>query len=356
MSLETSGRAVRIAAAEARHILLSIAFEDLEVPLDRLIVRDGTIRDPLTGRHTTYWALFGGQRFGRRITGLGQPKSPQVYEVVGQPAKRLDLPAKVTGSPSFVHDLDLPGMLHARVVRPPNYAARLVSVDTETASHLPGVVQIVRDGSFLAVVAERESQAIDAMSALQASSVWEGQPDFPPPQTLYDHLLSQPAKSFLVVNGTSTDDPIPPVISPAEATHTLTAAYYRPYQMHASLGPSAAVAQFVGGKLTIWVHSQGVFPIRSAIAPVLGVDVQDIRVIQTEGSGCYGHNGADDAALDAALLARNLEEAPVSVRWMRSDELIWEPYGPAMVMKLQASLSPNNDVIDWNHDVWSIRI
>ena len=123
--------------------------------------------------------------------------------------------------------------------------------------------------------------------------------------------------------------------------------------MHASLGPSAAVAQFVDGKLTIWVHSQGVYPIRTAIAPVLGMQEDDIRVIQTEGSGCYGHNGADDAALDAALLAQKFEGAPVSVKWMRADELTWEPYGPAMVMKLQASLGADGEVLDWNHDVWS---
>jgi CO/xanthine dehydrogenase Mo-binding subunit len=123
--------------------------------------------------------------------------------------------------------------------------------------------------------------------------------------------------------------------------------------MHASLGPSAAAAQFVDGKLTIWVHSQGVYPIRTAIAPILGMLEEDIRVIQTEGSGCYGHNGADDAALDAALLAQKLDGVPVSVKWMRPDELAWEPYGPAMVMKLQASLGSDGQVLDWNHDVWS---
>jgi CO/xanthine dehydrogenase Mo-binding subunit/aerobic-type carbon monoxide dehydrogenase small subunit (CoxS/CutS family) len=353
MSLQSSGTAIRFAAAEARQILLSIAFEELEAPLERLTVQDGTITDPVTGRSTTYWMLFGGQRFAREFSGIGQPKSPDIHQIVGTPAKRLDLHEKVTGQPMYVHDLGLPGMLHARVVRPPHYAARLVSADIETARKMPDVVDVVRDGSFLAVIARKESQAINASEALQATAKWEGQHDFPPANALYDRLLSSPAESFLVVDGTSTDDLIPPVAAPSDAAHTIQASYYRPYQMHASLGPSAAVAQFINGVLTIWVHSQGVYPIRTAIAPVLGLQEEDIRVIQTEGSGCYGHNGADDAALDAALLALKFEGTPVSVKWMRADELTWEPYGPAMVMKMQASLSHEGQVLDWNHDVWS---
>ncbi len=353
MSLETSGRAIRWAAAEARQILLSIAFEELEAPLERLTVLDGSITDPATGRSTTYWAFFGGELFGRRIIGLGRPKSPESYEIVGTAVKRLDLREKVTGNPVYVHDLDLPGLLHARVVRPPNYAARLVSADLEAARQMPGVAQVVQDGSFLAVIAEREDQAINALHALQSSAVWEGQPDFPPAQELYNHLLNAPAESFLVVDGTTTEGPIPSIAAPSGAAQTLTATFFRPYQMHASLGPSAAVAQYSDGKLTIWLHSQGVYPIRVALAPVVGLREEDIRVIQVEGSGCYGHNGADDAALDASLLALKMEGVPISVKWMRADELTWEPYGPAMVMQLQASLSPEGEVLDWNHDVWS---
>jgi CO/xanthine dehydrogenase Mo-binding subunit len=353
MSLETSGRAIRIAAAEARYILLSIAYEELEAPLERLKVEDGTISDPFSGRSTTYWDLYGGQRFAHQITGIGKTKLADSLKIVGQPAGRLDLGAKVTGAPVYVHDLELPEMRHARVVRPPNYAARLVSADIEAVQQMSGVVKVVKDGSFLGVVAEREDQAIQAMEALHACAVWEGEPGFPPQQSIYDHLLNGPARSFLVVDGTSTDDPIPPISEPDEAVRTLNATYYRPYQMHASLGPSAAVGLYVGGKLTIWVHSQGVYPIRSAIAPVLGLEESDIRVIQTEGSGCYGHNGADDAALDAALLAREFEGVPVSLKWMRRDELTWEPYGPAMVIKMQASLGDDTEIIDWNHDVYS---
>ena len=167
MSLETSGRCYPSGRCRSAPILLSIAYEELEAPLERLTVQDGTITDPTTGRSTTYWELFGGQRFGREISGVGQPKSPETYQIVGTSVKRLDLPEEVTGQPMYVHDLDFPSLLHARVVRPPHYAARLVSADIETTRHLPGVVRVVQDGSFLAVVAEHEEQAINALEILQ---------------------------------------------------------------------------------------------------------------------------------------------------------------------------------------------
>lgn len=352
-SLESSGRAVRLVTAEIKQILLTIAYEELEAPLERLTVRDGAITDPVTGGSTTYWELYGGQRFGRKYKGLGRPKPPGSFEIVGTAARRVDLLGKVTGAPVYVHDLDLPGMLHARVLRPPHYSARLVYADLEPVRRMPGVRQVVRDGSYLAVITEREDQAIDALGALRSGAVWEGEAHFPPASALYEHLLHAPAESFLVVNGTSTDEPIPPIAAPESAGLTLSAAYYRPYQMHASLGPSAAVAQYMGGKLTIWAHSQGVYPIRAAIAPIVGMEEEDIHVIHVEGPGCYGHNGADDAALDAAILACKFEGAPISVQWMRADEHTWEPYGPAMVVKLQASVDSAGDVLDWNHDVWS---
>jgi len=353
MSLETSGNAIRYAAAEARQLLLAIAFEELEVPRERLIVKDGTISDPQTGRSITYWDIFGGQQFGRQVTGLVQPKKPDQHTLVGQAAKNLDLLDKVTGNPCFVHDLDFPGMVHARVVRPPHYAARLVSVDAEAVKNLPGVLKIVRDGSFLAVITAREEQAVAAMEALGSAAQWGGEPDFPLQEDLFDHLLSQPAQSYLVVDGTPVEDPIPPVEPPAMAAHTLTATYYRPYQMHASLGPSAAVAHMESGKLTVWAHSQGVYPLRASIAHALRITEDLVRVIHMQGPGCYGHNGADDAALDAALLARALPGQPVSLKWMREDEHTWEPYGPAMAMKMHASLDVSGRIIAWNHDVWS---
>ncbi len=355
MSMETSGNAIRFAAAEAHYILLSLAFEQLEAatPALQLEVVDGTITDPAIGKQVTYWELMGGRRFGRQVTGRIQPKHADAYQVVGQPEKRIDLLNKVTGSASFVHDMDLPGMVHARVVRPPNYHARLISVDEGTVRQMPGVIKVIRDGSFLAVISEREEQAIWAMDALRENAVWEHGTTLPSQLNLYDHLLNQPAQSALVVDGALIDDPIPSVHAPTEAVQTLTAAYLRPYHMHASLGPSAAAAQWADGQLTVWSHTQGVYYLQAAIARVLQVDTSVVRVIHVEGAGCYGHNGADDAALDAALLARAVPERPVLLKWMRADEHGWEPYGSAMAMQMQGSLDAEGTVIDWNHDVWS---
>jgi CO/xanthine dehydrogenase Mo-binding subunit/aerobic-type carbon monoxide dehydrogenase small subunit (CoxS/CutS family) len=353
MSLETTGNALRWAAAEARHRLLAIAYEELEVPLERLVVADGLISDPVTGRSVTYWDLFDGQKFACQVTGAVPPKRPAAHTLVGQPAQRLDLPAKVTGAATFVHDLDLPGMVHGRVVRPPHARARLLSVAAAAVAHMPGVLKVVQDGSFLAVIAGREEQAIQASVALRESAVWQGEAGLAPPETLYEHLFSQPDQPFLVVAGVVVDDPMPAIVTPPAAAHTLSATYSRPYQMHAALGPSAAVAWLAGGKLTLWVHSQGVFPPRAAIAHVLGLAEEDIHVMHRDGSGCYGHNGADDVILDAALLARALPEVPISLKWMRADEHGWEPYAPAMRVQMQASLNAAGEVIDWNHDVWS---
>jgi CO/xanthine dehydrogenase Mo-binding subunit len=352
MSLETSGNAIRYAAAEVRQIALSVAHEELEAPIERLTVTDGTIADPATGRSVTYWDLFAGRRFGRQVRGAGQPKGPDAYRIVGRPAARLDLLAKVIGRAHYVHDLDLPGMVHGRVVRPPNYGARLVSLDEGAVRQMPGVLQVVRDGSYLAVVAEREEQAVQAMERLREAATWEPGAPLPAQEALFDDLLSQPDQAFLVVDGRPVDDPIPPIETPDQAAHTLAATYYRPYHMHASLGPSAAVAQLIDGQLTVWTHSQGVYPLRAALAQVLGMPEEEIRAIHVDGPGCYGHNGADDVALDAALLARALPGRPVSLKWTRGDEHAWEPYGPATVIAMQASLDVDGEVIDWNHDVW----
>lgn len=355
MSVQVSGASVRVAAAEARHLLLLQAFEHLEAqtPADALQISDGTITDPATGRQVTYWQLMGGKRFGHQITGIGQPKSPDAHQLVGQPEKRIDLLGKVTGGPSYVHDMALPGMLHARVVRPPSYHARLVSVDLESIRQMPGVVEVVRDGSFLAVIAEREEQAIRAREALLANAEWNYQADLPAHMSVYDTLLSLPEQPALIVDGAPVDDPIPAIEAPPEAVQTLSATYLRPFHMHASLGPSAAVAHWQGDLVTVWSHTQGAYLLQASMAPVLGIAPEQIRVIHVEGAGCYGHNGADDVGLDAALVARAVPGRPVMVKWMRDDEHSWEPYSSAMVLKMQASLDADGMVADWNHDVWS---
>jgi CO/xanthine dehydrogenase Mo-binding subunit len=331
---------------------LAVAHEELEAPVERLTVSDGTISDPATGRSVTYWELFGGKRFGLKVRGIGQPKGPEAYGIVGRAAGRLDMLAKVTGGVQFVHDLELPGMVHGRVVRPPGYGARLVAVDAEAVERMAGVMRVVRDGSFLGAVAEREEQAVAAMEALCKSATWEDETALPDQEGLMAHLLGAPDQPALVVDGAPVEGAVPPIERPAGAAQTLAATYFRPYHMHAALGPSAAVAQLVEGKLTVWTHSQGVYPLRAALAQVLGMAEGEIHAIHMDGPGCFGHNGADDAALDAALLARAVPGRPVALKWTRADEHTWEPYGAATVIQMQASLDEEGQVLDWNHDVW----
>jgi CO/xanthine dehydrogenase Mo-binding subunit len=352
MSLETSGNAVRYAAAEARHLLLREAHELLEAPLERLTVSDGTVTDPCTGRSITYWEMYGGRRFEGSVTGAIRPKGATEYKVVGRAQPRTDLVAKVVGEGVFVHDMELPGMVHGRIARPPGYDARLRSVDRSAAEGMRGVIRVVRDGSFLGVVAEREEQAVAAVEVLRESAIWQDDTDLPPQETLVEYMLRQPQQAYLLVDGKPTPCPVPPGEAPPEAVQTLSATYYRPYHAHASLGPSAALALLDGGMLTVWTHSQGVYPVRAALAHALEMPVEDVRCIHVDGPGSFGHNGADDAALDAALLARAVPGRPVSVKWSRADENAWEPYGPATVIQLQGSLDADRRVVDWNHDVW----
>jgi CO/xanthine dehydrogenase Mo-binding subunit len=351
-SMEESGAAMRQAAAEARHHLLELAAKQLGVAVEHLEIHDGTISAPGTDLHTTYWELFAGRKFGRAVTGDVAPKRPAEYRIVGKAADRIDLAGIVTGATRYVQDMTVPGMLYARVVRPPSPGARLESVD-ESRARRRGVVAVVRDGSFLGVVAEREEQAAKAAEALRAGARWSEPETLPARDELHAWLLAQPTRSYRVVDGVPIEGPVDPIAAPAGAARTLEATYTRPYHMHASIGPSAALAHWLDGALTVWSHSQGVSVLRRALAQALAVDAETIRVVHVAGPGCYGHNGADDAALDAALLARAVPGRAVRLQWTREDEHAWEPYGPAMVVKIQASLDDRGNLLDWNHDVYS---
>lgn len=355
-SLETSGVAIRSAAAAAREHLLSLAFEQLDslTPAAELRVMDGVITDEQSGRTTDYWELLAGKRFNRAVSADIPVKPVDAYKVVGSSAKRLDLLDKVSGGDSYVQDLAPPGMLHARVVRPPGYHARLLDFDRDAVLGMPGVVEVVRDGQFIAVVAEREEQALLAADQARERATWEYAADLPPASRTYRDLMSKPAQAQLVKDGLIVDDSIPAIQAPdGSAAMTRRATYTRPFQMHASLGPSAALALWQDGQLIFWSHTQVAFVLRGALAQALDIDEARIRVIHAEGAGCYGHNGADDVALDAALVARALPGRPISLKWTRWDEHAWEPYGSAMLLQLQASLSARGEIIDWNHDVYS---
>ncbi len=344
-SIENGGTALRMAAAEVRAILLDAAAKKLGTEANALTVAEGTI-SAADGRKVTYGELAGAIDLKREASAKTPPKPASAHKIVGRSVQRFDIPNKVTGGVAYVQDMRPAGMLHGRVVRPPRYGSKLESVDEAAAKAMPGVVAVMRDGSFLGVVAEREEQAIKARAALARSAKWTPGPQLPDPAKLYEHLLSLPADSKVV------NEKQAPALAATAGAKVLEATYHKPYTAHGSIGPSCALAEFKDGKMTVWTHSQGVFPLRAHLAPALGMKPQDIRCIHTEGSGCYGHNGADDVALDAALLARAAPGRPVRLQWMRDDEFAWEPFGPAMVMKAKASLADGR-IVDWNYDVWS---
>jgi nicotinate dehydrogenase subunit B len=344
LSIEQSGTALRFACAEARDLLVSAAATNLGVAAADLKVTDGTITAP-GGASVTYGDLAGTVDFKREASAKVAPKSGG-YTWVGKSVARRDIPVKFTGGAAYVQDVRLPGMVFGRVVRPPSPGAQLVSVDETRVKAMPGVVAVVRDGSFLAVAAAREEQAVRARDALKQSARWKETASLEPSgDALYKHLMAAPAPAQTVVDKTSA--------TAAAPVTSLEALYTRPYQAHASMGPSCAVAQWQDGKLTVWTHSQGVFPLRADLAKALAIDAKQIRCIHAEGAGCYGHNGADDVALDAALVARATSGKPVKLQWMRDDEFQWEPYGSAMVMKLSGGLDAQGNVVAWTHELWS---
>lgn len=343
-STADSGTAILNAAAQVRALLLQSAAEKLGLQASVLHVRgDGVIVAP-DGRTLGYGQAVSGLDLHRNAAPISPLLDPKRHKVIGTSFQRVDIPAKVTGGASYVQDMRLPGMVHARAVRAPSYGAKLIKADIETIEKMPGVVKVVRDGSYLAVVAEDEWQAIRAMRALMASAAWEETAVLPTPETIYDTLLKLPSQD--IVAGERHGNA-------GLAVKSLQARFTKPYLAHASIGPSCAIAHLDGGKLTVWTHAQGVFPLRGGLAELMGMKLSDVRCIHVPGSGCYGHNAADDVAADAALIARAVPGRPVRVQWMREQEQSCEPYGPAMVTSLKASLDASGRVVDWQHEIWS---
>ncbi|HUW37116.1 MAG TPA: molybdopterin cofactor-binding domain-containing protein, partial [Rhodocyclaceae bacterium] len=348
LSIQDSGAALRQACAQTRAIFLAAAAARWGVAAEALRIAAGKISCP-DGRHTGYWDLAGDPALEhpleREAGAMVTEKADADYRVVGRAAARLDLPDKVFGVPRFIHDLELPGMLHGRMLRPPSASAKLVSLDEAPVRGMSGVVGVVRDGSFLGVIADSGPRAERALSELARLAVWDSVPDLPDESSLPAWLKAQAADTGIVSTKGSTD--------PANVARTLKAAYAKPYLAHASIAPSCALARFDGERLSVWSHSQGIYNLRRDLALSLAIDEQDVVVQHVEGAGCYGHNGADDVALDAARLARAAPGRPVRVQWSRADELTWAPFGPAMAVELEADLDAADEVIGWRHTVWS---
>ncbi|MBB4186417.1 CO/xanthine dehydrogenase Mo-binding subunit [Sinorhizobium terangae] len=342
-SMQNSGTAIRNAAAQVRALLLAEAAKRFGTAPAELRAENKSVLAK-DGRSATYGELVSGQMLHVEAQPQSALKQPGTFRVMGKPLPRVDIPAKVTGRPAYVHDLRMDGMLHARVVRPPSPAATLTELDQGAAEGMPGVISVVRDGNFLAVVAEKEFQAVSAMRALAAAARWQERDTLPDQTTLPAVLqgLEREVGTVAEAGALSSNGKV------FEATYT------RPYQIHGSIGPSCAVAHMkADGTLDVWSHTQGVFPDRGAIAEMLAMPEEKVHVIHMEGSGCYGHNGADDAAGDAALIASKIPGKPVRVQWMREQEHSWEPYGPAMLMKVSATLDGQGKIASWAYDLWS---
>ncbi len=337
MSVADAGSAVRQACACARALFLAAARDVLG---GDVVVHDGTFTGP-GGRTTTYGALAARVDLDVDADLAAQPK-PAGDDAVD--LARLDLPDKVTGRPRYLADLVLPGQLWGRAVRPPSPAAALVAVDLDAArgSH---VVAVVRDGSFLGVVADDERAADLAADALRHAATWDERPTLPDEDDLASYLRAGPHTTFTV---DETGDP-----SAVRAARRVEASYSRPFLAHASIAPSCGLARWDDDGLHVWSHSQNVFGLRAAIAQALSLDAGRVVVEHVESAGAYGHNGADDAAFDAVLLARVVPGRPVQVRWTRKDELAWSPFGSAQLVDLAAALDDVGRIVGWECDVWS---
>jgi CO/xanthine dehydrogenase Mo-binding subunit len=343
LSVEHSGSALRYACAEARAIYLAAAAQRLGVAAQSLDVQDGAIVGP-GNLSTSYWELAEDNLLERDATAKIAPKPIAARRVAGTPAPRLDIPDKVFGKPRFLQDLMLPGMLHARVLRPPSPGATLSALDEAAAKHVPGIIAVVRDGSFAGVVAQTEEAAQAAVARLGKAATWTPGEALPDEAELRAWIKSQPVETT-PINAREGN-------GAASKVRTLRREYSRPFVAHASMAPSCAIAQWSDGRLHIWTHSQGVYNLRAELGLIFNLPPDDIIIEHVEGAGCYGQNGADDVGLEAALLARAAQGRPVSLLWSREDELAWAPFGAAQAIDLEADIDAQGEIVGWRHDVW----
>jgi nicotinate dehydrogenase subunit B len=341
MSIEIGGTSLRLACAQAREAMIKAAAPMLNVDAARIALDDGVILLDGAPSNLDYWKVAPMVDWHRAIDGSSALRKP--HRSIGKSTARADLPAKVTGR-GFIHDLEFPNMLHGRVLRPPSNGAHLQSLDLAKVERLPGVAKVWHSGDFVGVCCEREYQSIKALEALRASTKWS-EDESPIDQNWKASLPMFHSVDSEIEQGTRPEA-VGDVIR-------ISAVYSKPPIAHAAMGPSCAIAVFQKDELTVWTHSQGVYPLRAALAIALKMNEERITVIHKQGAGCYGHNGADDVALDAALLARQIPSHPVRVLWTREDELAWSPVGSPMVVKIDGAITPSGDIVDWSTEIWS---
>ncbi|PQA55707.1 xanthine dehydrogenase family protein molybdopterin-binding subunit [Siphonobacter curvatus] len=340
-SIENSAMAVRYAAAAARQKLLELAAKQWRKPVEELQFAAGTIR--WKNKQISWKELLNGKQLQDEVRGNVALKPKEEYQLVGKPMPRPEINRMVRAETWFIQDLRLPGMVHARMVRPPSYGARLEKLDeSNVRKQIPGIQKVVVQGSLVGVIATEEFQAMQAQWTLQESVRWTDVQPLPTGTALVSYLKSLPARIERVHEKGQPTGPT-----------TIKAQYFKPYLMHGSIGPSCALAWYQKGTLRVWSHSQGVFPLRETLHRLLKLPLDRIHVIGMAGSGCYGHNGADDVAAEAAWLAMAYPEHPIRLQWSRDEEHAWEPYGSAMILEAEARLSTTGRIEQWNYTLWS---
>lgn len=344
LSIQQSGRALRHACVEVRRRFLSAASERLGVDASLLDVNEGTISGPGNVR-TSYWELAGAVSLDHDATAHATAKAATGRVVAGHSVERIDIPDKVFARPRFIHDSTLPRLAHGRVLRPDISGAKLIALDEAAARAVPGLIAIASDGGFAGVVADSEAAAETALKALRKGATWSAGELLPDEDDLAGFLKNQPVET-IVIDSKAAD-------TTRKHAQTLRWQYTRPYIAHASIAPSCAMARWDGDRVHVWTHSQGVYLLRADLAIVLKLPVENIVVEHMEGAGCYGHNAADDVALDAVLLAKAAGGRLVRVQWSRHDEMSHAPFGAAMAIEIEADLDANNGIIGWRHAIWS---
>jgi CO/xanthine dehydrogenase Mo-binding subunit len=330
------------AAATAREALLNMAAKRFGEAVDQLTVTDGVITGK-SGRHTTYAELIENKRFHIALSSTAKRRSPEQWTVLGKPVASLDRVALMTGHFEFVHNVRVPGMLHGRVVRPPEVGATVASVDESSVRQIPGLVKVVVRKNFVGVVAEKQWQVIQAAQQLKVG--WNPGIQLASQDTYYDWLRQQPSRDVLLVDSKDLEQQL------AKASSVMQARYVYPHQMHGSVGASCAVADVKEDRATLWSATQSVYPTRSIVAKLLGRSLDNVRVIYVRGSGCYGLNGADAVSFDAAILSHAVSR-PVRVQLSRQDEMAWENYGAACVIEQRAGIDQSGAIIAWECEQW----
>jgi nicotinate dehydrogenase subunit B len=338
LSIQLAGTAIRQASATARNALLDIAAQKLNANKADLQVDEGIVSAP-GGQRISYGELIGGKSFSLKLDPAATPKEPSKYKLVGRPIARADIPEKLTGRFTYMHDFRLRDMLYGSVVRPPALGATLQSVDEASITHIPGIVKIVRIGNFVGVVTKSEWAAVRAARELR--TVWSKSETLPDQDKLWDYV-----RATKVAHDDVTSSVGDTASAMASADKKLAATYDFAMHTHGSIGPSCAVCEFTDGKLTCWSASQATHNLRKQLALMLSLSPADVHCVYVDGAGCYGRNGHEDAAADAALLAQAVGE-PVRVQWSRADEHGWDPKGVPTLIDLRAGIDTSGAIAAW---------